>query len=197
MGRQFAQPIVVAVLAALLGYTWAQGPTVRGADDDKKDPSFPVAVVDFAKVMNGYKRLTERKDEIVRELEASQEKAKTLLAEAKRLQEEAKRHKEGSPDHQRISDELKSKAKAFDNFRREQQQAALEKHSKIMLWGYERVIEQIQQYADAHHIKLVMHSSPIPGDEKTPQEIYTGISNRKVLYQNALDITEEILQALN
>lgn len=195
MGRQVASPIVVAVLAALLGYTWAQGPGLRGADD-AKPPNFPVAVVDMGKVFNGFKQLSERKEELQRQNQKVEEQIKTRVEELTQLQEEAKGHKEGSPEHKRIVKEFQTKNRDFEIFRREQQRIVLEAQTKMLLWAYEKVAEQVQQYADDRGIKLVLTYNEIPREGKNPQEIINGL-NRAVVYQNALDITEEILQAMN
>jgi Skp family chaperone for outer membrane proteins len=196
MTQRLSNPIVVAILAGLLGYTWAQGQALRGADNEQQPPAFPVAVVDMARVLNGYKQLTERKEEQQKLFQKAEESAKQRVEEAKRLQEELKAAKEGSAEHKRLFEELQAKSKEFQQFRGQQQQALVEAQSKMLLWAYERVVEQVQQYADAHQIKLVMQINPIPVEGKPPQEIIAGI-NRQVIYQNSLDITDEILQALN
>jgi Skp family chaperone for outer membrane proteins len=195
MRHQVTSPIVVAVLAALLGYSWAQSSGVHGADESRTT-GFPVAVVDISKVFSGFRRLTERKEEHQRQLQRAEEAAKSRVEEIKQLQGELKTHKEGSAEHNRISEELKTKAQSFEVYRREIQQTFTESQSKIMLWAYERVVEQVQQYADGRGIKLVIQFNPIPGEGKSPQEIVGGL-NRQVIYQNALDITDDILQALN
>lgn len=195
MARHVSQPIVVAVLAALLGYSWAQGPTLRGADDAKNAP-FPVAVVDINKVMNGYKRLAERREELVRDFQVNEETVKSRVAEMQSLAEEVKRMKDGSEDQKKAFQELQTKQKAFEQFRRELQQSVAEKQSKLMLWAYGKIVDQIQQYADARSIKLVVQYHSVPTEDKTAQEIMSALQ-RQVIYQNALDITDEILQGLN
>ncbi|MFN0051320.1 MAG: OmpH family outer membrane protein [Planctomycetales bacterium] len=195
MKRQVASPIVIALLATLLGYSWGQKPALRGADDPRA-AEFPVAVVDMGKVLQGYKGLTEKKEELQRDYQKIEETVKERFEDIKRLQEEAKSLKPGTPDHKRATEELNGKAQKFEAYRREQQQAFVEAQSKMALWAYERVVEQVQQFADARGIKLVLHANPVPVEGKNPQEILAGLS-RQVVYQNTLDITEEILQALN
>lgn len=195
MTQRLSNPIVVAILAGLLGYTWAHGPALRGADTDQP-PAFPVAVVDMAKVLNGYKQLNERKEEQQKLFQKAEESARGRVEEGKRLEEELKAAKPGSAEHKRLFEELQGKLKEFEQFRRQQQQALMESQAKMLLWAYERVVEQVQQYSDAHQIKLVIQLNPIPVEGKPPQEIIAGM-NRQVIYQNTLDITDEILQALN
>jgi Skp family chaperone for outer membrane proteins len=196
MAQRYSNPIVVAILAALLGYTWAQqAPGLRGADTNQPE-RFPVAVVDMARVLNSYKQLTERKEEQQREFQKAEEAAKLKVEEGRRLQEELKGVKEGSGEHKRIVAELQARTRDFEQFRRQQQHSLLEGQAKALLWAYERVLEQVQQHADAHGIKLVIQLNPVPVEGKPPQEIIGGL-NRQVIYQNALDITDEIIQALN
>lgn len=195
MTQRLSNPIVVAILAGLLGYTWAHGPALRGADQDQP-AAFPVAVVDMAKVLNGYKPLNERKEEQQKLFQKAEEAAKGRVDEVKRLEEELKGIKPGSAEHKRLFEEMQAKVRDFEGFRRQQQLTLMEGQAKTLLWAYERVVEQIQQYADAHQIKLVIQINPIPVEGKPPQEIIAGL-NRQVIYQNTLDITEEIIQALN
>lgn len=195
MTQRLSNPIVVAILAGLLGYTWAHGPALRGADNEQP-PAFPVAVVDMAKVLNGYKQLNERKEEQQKLFQKAEESARARVEEGKQLEAELKAAKPGSAEHKRLFEELQGKTRDFQQFRQQQQQALMDAQAKMLLWAYERVVEQVQQYADAHQIKLVMQVNPIPVEGRPPQEIVAGI-NRQVIYQNALDITDEILQALN
>lgn len=201
MRRVSSSPVVIAVLASLLGYSWAQAPGLRGADEPAKPdagakPDFPVAVVDLSRVFNGYKQLAERKEEQQRQFLKADESMKARVEELKRLQEEAKAFKEGSADQKRAGEELQAKAREFEAYRREQQKALIEAQSKLVLWAYERIAEQVQQYADEHGIRLVLQINAIPTEGKNPQEIMTGV-NRQVIYHNTLDITDEILNAVN
>src|SRR5262245_3589538 len=97
MSRQLASPATIAILAALLGYTWAQRPSA-GADAAAPDNGFPVAVVDLAKVFNGYQKLAERREDHQREVQKVEETAKSRFVELNRLKEELKKFKEGSAD---------------------------------------------------------------------------------------------------
>ncbi|MSR60104.1 MAG: OmpH family outer membrane protein [Planctomycetaceae bacterium] len=195
MRRQVSSPIVVAVLAALLGYSWAQRPGLHG-DDEVNAPAFPVAVIDLGKVFKGYKPFAERQAEMQREIQKAEETAKEMVAEARKLQEELKGVKPGSADHKRIADELQARSKEFESFQRGRQQQLLEGQSKLLSDTYDRIVEQVQQYAETRGIKLVVQFQAGPLDAKNPQQTVAQLS-RPIVYHNTLDITDDILQALN
>ncbi|HTI51693.1 MAG TPA: OmpH family outer membrane protein [Planctomycetaceae bacterium] len=195
MRSQTSGSVMAVILAILLGYSWAQGPGLRGAEEPRGG-EFPVALVDLGKVFNKYKVVVERRDELQAKYQQAIESGKSLVTEIQQLQEELKKHKPGTAEHQRIAEQLQAKAKEFEAFRQQEQQKMMQELSGIYLQASERVNQEIQQYAEARGIKLVLRFSSDPIEGKTPQETLANL-NRPVLYHNALDITDEILQALN
>jgi Skp family chaperone for outer membrane proteins len=195
MFRRFNNTCVIAVLAALLGYTWAQRPGA-GDDSEHKAGNLPIRVVDLARVFQAYKPLTDRREEHAREVRKADEEAKGLLADLNRLNEDLKLKKEGSAEHRRLVEEIQKKRREFETFRQQEQQRLIRLESELYAKAYERVVEEIQKYAEAHDLQLVLrhHGGTLEG--KTPQETMAGL-NRLVLYQNALDITDEIVNAMN
>lgn len=195
MHKHVSNPIVVAVLAGLLGYTWAQRPVAEG-DEDDGTPAFPAAVVDLGRIFKGYRQFTEKQAEIQQENQKADETAKSMVAEAQKLQEELKGFKPGSPDHQRIVEELQARNKEFENFKRKFQQKLNEEHTQLLVATYDRVVEHIQQYAEAKGIKLVLKHQAGSPDVKNLQQSVEHLS-RPIVFHNLLDMTDDILQSLN
>jgi Skp family chaperone for outer membrane proteins len=195
MRGQTSGTVTAVILALLLGYTWAQRPGVHGAEETREG-NFPVALVDLGKVFKKYGVVVEQIEQLQAQFQKTEESAKALVVTIQKIQEELKRQKPGTPDHQRLTDELKVKAKEFETFRQQAQQRLTEEQSRIYLKAYGRVSQEIQQYAESRNIKLVVRYNADPIEGKSPQET-AGLLARTVLYQNALDITDDILQALN
>jgi Sec-independent protein translocase protein TatA len=196
MRRFNAWPAAVAVLSGLLGYTWAQSRGIGNGVDEKPDERLPVAVVDMAKVFNGFRGLAERREEYQRHVKDAEESARNRVAEFNRLKEELKNFKEGTADHKRIIEEMQEKNKDFETFRRDQQRTLFEEEARMYLWAHQRAVDEIQKFADARGIRLVIRFSSETAEPKNPQELAARLG-QPVLYQSALDVTEEIIQSLN
>ncbi|MGQ0637560.1 MAG: OmpH family outer membrane protein [Planctomycetaceae bacterium] len=186
---------VAALLAALLGYSWAQR-SGTGDDAERKEAELPIAVVDLARVFQAYKPLTDRREEHAREVRKADEAVKGLMAEVARLNEDLKGVKEGSAEHRRLVEEIQKKRREFETFRQQEQQRLIRLESELFAHAYDRVVEEVQKYADAHNLRLVLRHHGGSLDGKNPQETIAGL-NRLVLYQNALEITDEIISAMN
>jgi Skp family chaperone for outer membrane proteins len=195
MRGQTSGTVIAVILAMLLGYTWAQRPGLHGAEESRTG-EFPVALVDLGKVLNQYKVVVERREELQAQFQKVDESAKSLVAAIQQIQEELKRQKPGTPNHQRLTDELRVKAKEFEEFRQQSQQRLQVEEAKVYAGAYERVSREIQQFAETRNIKLVLRFNIDPIEGKSPNQT-AALLARMVLYQNALDITDDIVQALN
>ena len=195
MDRHMMYAGVSVVLAGLLGFSWARGGGALNADEPKTTER-DIAVVDMNKVFAGHKRLLAKNEELKREAESAQEKAKALIEAARLLQEELKLHKPGTADHIRISKELKEKADAWKKFGEETQKRLTEQITANMLSTYQSINEEIQRIAEARDFRLVINYSSEPVDQKETAKAMQ-IMSRQILYQNGLDITEEVIQAVN
>ena len=211
MDRNTIYAGVSVVLAGLLGFTWAQGRSALSADEPKSVGG-EIAVVDIARVFKGHKRFLARGEEFKREMERAGEDAKTMLDAARQLQEELKRHKPGSAEHGRIQKELQEKAVDLKKFQDDLQKHMIHEQQQISLATYQSIVDEVQRIAESRGFKLVLNFSSEPIDakednaglqDKTMQMIQAQamqtnqVLSRQVLYQNGLDITDDVLQAVN
>lgn len=195
MRQQLIHPAIVALLAGLLGYTWAQRPTA-GDEAGKRPEDLRIGVVDLGKVFLGYQRLGERREEHARETQKVDAALKELFAEIGRLKDDLKRAKEGSAEQRRLVEEAQTKAREFELQRQKEQQRLMLRETEIYAQAYARVVEEIQKIAEARGLRLVLRTQAGPLEGKNPQETLAGL-NRAVLYQESLDITDQVLEAMN
>lgn len=183
------------MLAGLLGFTWAQG---RGAlnADEPKPVAGDLAVVDLAKVFNEHKALQAKIADINREAQRAEEEVKTMAEAVKELETEFKSAKPGSAEQGRIQKEAQEKLAAFNKFRTEKQKQFNEERAQAYLTIYQSVMEEIQRIAENRGFKLVLNFSSEPIDPKDVNKTMQVLS-RQVLYQNGIDITEDVLQVVN
>jgi Skp family chaperone for outer membrane proteins len=195
MDRNMVYAGVSVVLAGLLGFSWAQGRGALNADEPKLLAG-EIAVVDMAKVFDGHKILTAKREQVRREAQDAQEKFNALAQAGTKLQNELKMHKPGSAEHNRIQKELAEKAAELQKYQKETVQKLQQEEAEIYLETYRFVIEEIQRIAEARGLKLVLRYQADNLDAKDPKKLMESL-NRQILYEKGLDITDDVLQAVN
>jgi len=149
------------------------------------------------KLFNAHKGYTGRRDELQKEIADAQQTFNAKAAAIRKLEEDGKAARQGSEEHKRLADEWRAKMKDLETFRREKLQRLAEDEKQLNIKTYHEIVEQIQKYSEAHGLKLVVRFSSDPVDDsKNPQEVL-GLVNQFVVYQAGLDITDEIIAALN
>jgi len=195
MDRNMLYAGFAVVLAGLLGFSWAQGRAVVNADEPRLLAS-EIAVVDMAKVFDGHRSLTDKRAVVRREAQDANDTATAMVQAGKKLQEELKIHKPGSAEHNRIQKELNEKAAALQKFQKETLQKLQQEEAELYIEAYQRVIEEVQRIAEARGLKLVLRYQADNLDAKDPKKLMESL-NRQILYEKGLDITDEVLQAVN
>lgn len=195
MDRNMLYAGVSVVLAGLLGFSWAQGRGAVSADEPRLQAG-EIAVVDMAKVFDGHKSLTDKRAVVRREAQDANDTAAAMLQAGKKLQEELKIHKPGSAEHNRIQKELNEKGAALQKFQKETIQRLQQEEAELYIEAYQRVVEEIQRIAEARGLKLVLRYQADNLDSKDPKKLMESL-NRQILYEKGLDITDEVLQAVN
>jgi Skp family chaperone for outer membrane proteins len=195
MDRNMVYAGVSVVLAGLLGFSWAQG---RGAlvADEPKPMTHDIAVVDMVKIFEKHKGFQERTAEFQRAGKDAQAELQRMAEAGKKLQEDLKLFKPGSSDHSKLQKELAEKAAEIQKFQTEQTARFQKEQTEAIRDTYEQIVREIQRIAEARGLRLVLRFQEENLDTKFPQKVAETV-NRQVLYQNGLDITEEVLQALN
>ncbi len=195
MDRNMVYTGLLVVLAGLLGFSWAQG---RGAliADEPKPMTQDIGVVDMVKVFEKHKAFQTRSEEFRRAGQEYQDALRRMAETGKNLQEDLKRAKPGSSEQARVQQELAEKTAEFQKFQKEQSERLQKEQTEAIKATYQEIMEQVQRIAEARGLRLVLRFQEENLDLKFPQKVAETV-NRQVLYQNGLDITEEVLQGLN
>ena len=195
MDRNLIYAGVSVVLAGLLGFTWAQE---RGAvsADEPRPISQDVAVVDMVKVFENHKGFQKRSEDLKQTVEKAKEKLKKIAEDGQRLKDELARQKAGSAEFVRIQKELNEKAAEFQRVQKEQAEQFQKEQADAINITYKDIVDEIQRVAEKRGLRLVLRSQGEIADATNPQKLAESV-NRQVLYQNGLDITDEVVQAFN
>lgn len=195
MDRNMIYAGTAIALAGLLGFSWGKGGNGLNADDSKPATQ-EIAVVDMNRIFTVHKGLLAKNEELKREAERAQENLKALVDAGSKLKDELNGVKKGSAEFQRIEKELQKKANDWNKLQQETQKKLAEIQAMNFMATYRDVNDEVQRIAEARGFRLVLNFSAESVDQKDPQK-WQIIASRQVLYQNGLDITDDVINALN
>jgi Skp family chaperone for outer membrane proteins len=158
-------------------------------------PATRVAIVDMARIFKTSKAFEGARDKLKEKISESEEVAKKMLQEITDLAQKLKTPGLDPDTKKDLTTEVTAKSKEFEEFKKVKQKEFLTAESKIYLTIYNMVIKEIGDYADAHKIDLVMRYSSEALDDSDAQLLLQGM-NRQVVFQNKLDITDDIIDLL-
>jgi Skp family chaperone for outer membrane proteins len=154
-----------------------------------------IALVDMAKVFKTSRMFETKRDALKREISESEDSAKSMVAVLQQLKMKYDTLEKGTEERDELEKQLKAKSAEFEKYRRDVSAKFLKKESKIYLEVYEAATAEVSNHARAHDIDLVIRFTSDPLDEEDPQKLLQGM-NRQVIYDNGLDITDEIIAAM-
>ena len=197
MDRNLIYAGTSVVLAGLLGFSWGRGGNGLRADDSRPEPH-EIAVVDIQRVLIQHKGLKAKNEELQQEGKRLQEELKALHDVGQQIKQEFDAAKKGSAEQKRLEGEFQKKGQEFAKKQQEAQAYTIETNFSNLLVAYQQVNEEVTRIAEARGFKIVINFSaePVTADQKDPQKRQL-IFNRQVLYQNGLDITDEVIGAFN
>lgn len=167
------------------------------ADPPKGKPVGPtqVALVDMAKIFKSSKMFNDGRLELKQQIDEAEDVAKKLQNEALQLKNKAAQFEKGTEERTELESQLKKKAFEFETFRKSTAEKFLNAESRIYREVYGAVTAEISSYSRTHDIDLVVRFDSSPLKDESPQKMLESM-NRLVIYENGLDITEEIMAAL-
>ena len=196
MTRQLSSSVVVAVLAALLGYSWAQRPSLGGADGSRQ-ASCPVAVVNVEKLFREFQELNRRMAVQRERTTALQNDIKHRKKELEELAEALSRIPDGTGEFERLKRQLEERKTGFETWAKESATDIQRETAENLAWGYNQIQERIKEYTEQRGIKLVSQVNRTRADHKDLKAIMGVMQQPVVAYHAAIDITDDILQMLN
>lgn len=154
-----------------------------------------VALIDMGKIFKISRSFEKKRDSLKAEIEESTTKFKSLQEKLQQLKKEHDSADQGSEEKASLERQLKTKAAEFEKLRGEEQRRFLKAEAQIYLEVYEDICTVTSTYAREHEIDLVIRTNSEPLEKDDPTKMLTGM-NRIVIYENSLDITDEIIAAM-
>lgn len=155
-----------------------------------------LALIDMAKVFKQSKVFESKRDALKQQISEAEEVARTKQAALERLTKNLQDFEKGTEDRAEVERMVKKAKDEFEAYRREEQARFLKAESTIYREIYELATSEVAKYCRDHGIDVVIrfNGDPLPVDK--PQELLQSM-NRQIVYENGLDITDEIILAVN
>jgi len=143
------------------------------------------------------RQLREAVNQAREEAKALQEKLQLRQAEIETVANQIRKTEPNTPDFQRLQAQLLKLNGELRQLAESGQQAIQKKETTVYLAFYRTLDDEVAKYAKAKGLKLVLRQQEGSLDEnQTLQEILKSL-NRSIIYQDGLDITDDILKALD
>lgn len=184
--KNLLSSVVCVVAVACLA-----GPIAQAADP------FPIAILNMDRVFKTHQPLLDQLAPIQEETKKLQETAQLRQVEIETVANQVRKAEPGSPEFQRLQAQLVKLNHELRQFAESGQQTVQKKESAVYLAFYRTLDDEVRKYAKAHGLKLVLRQQNSSLDENQPLAEILKSLNRSIIYEDGLDITEEILKALD
>lgn len=186
--------LFLGLLVLILG----GGATGRNATADPKPTSVAptrIALIDMARVFKASEVFAQKREMLTQDIKDSEETAKRLLAELNQMKQALDARDQDAEERIALKKQVEEATAHWDSYRLAARKRLFQTESEIYVEVYELTSAEVSKYAQQHGIDLVIRYSSEPIKEDHPQKIMEGLS-RQVVYQNELDITEAIIEAM-
>jgi len=156
----------------------------------------PIALVNVDRILKSFKPLQEKLDPIKAEAKELDGTLQVRQAEIETVGSHLRAAQPGSPDQQRLQRQLVKLQNDLQQFIATERQKLNSKEVTIYVGLFRQIDAEISKYAKAHALKLVIRQHESSYDEGQPLPEILKALNRGILYEDNLDITDEILKAL-
>ncbi len=174
----------------------ATGSTAQQSVNDGKSEKTKIAVVDLNLVLNKSKSLQQSLNKLKHNVSEGEEAGKKKVAEIQQLTQKLMGLDKGSEEYKDLEFRLQRKTKEFEEFRQEGIRRFSKEESEAYLRAYRIAAKEIANYAQAHKIDLVTRFHRNNFEDSNPATVLPTLNGMQVLYENNLDITDEIISVM-
>ena len=159
------------------------------------DP-LPIALVNVDRILRDYKPLNEKLAPLKAEAKEFEAALQVRQAELETVGNQIRQVQPGSPDHQRLQIQAVKMQNDLQRFIATSRNELQSKEATVYLAFYRHLDSEIAKYAKANNLKLVIrqHQTSFEDGQSLPD--VAKALNRAILYEDGLDITDQILEAL-
>ena len=155
----------------------------------------PIALVNVDKFFKSYQPFQDKLTPIKEALQEMEKKAQLRQIELETVVTQL-RQAQGTPDAPRLQQQAAKLQQELQQFVAKERGELQKREVALLLEYYLQMDEEIKKYAKAKGIKLVIRQQDGSLDANQPPAEILKSLNRGILYEDGLDITDEILKAM-
>ena len=187
-------------LAALAASVLAVGLTASTALAQQAAPpqaSGGIALLDVSRVFKEHARFNAEMNGMKAEVQAAEAAMKKKADELQQRVEQLKELTPGSPDYKQLEEYVANERAKIQVNVQLQRKEFLQKEAKIYHMVYREVQQEVEYFANRYGISAVLRFSNDRANVEQPDEVLRDINKSVVWFAPHLDITNDILRALN
>jgi Skp family chaperone for outer membrane proteins len=166
------------------------------ADTALPDDKLPIALVNVDRILKSHKPLLVKLDPLKAEGKELEAALQVRQAEIETVAGQFRRAQPGSPEQQRLQGQLGKLQADLQQFVVSERQQLQKKEVTVYLAFFRRLDAEVNKYAKEHGLKLVLRQYDTSFDDGQSVPDVMKALNRTILFEQDLDITDEILKAL-
>jgi Skp family chaperone for outer membrane proteins len=178
---------LLAILTAIL----AASPSAPAQD------ALPIALVNMDRVFKTHQPLLDKLAPIKVGVQDLEKKAQLRQIELETVVTQLRKAQPGTPESLRLQQQAAKLQTEMQQFVAKERDELQKREAAVFLEMYRQLEDEVKKYAKANGIKLVIRQQDGSLDDKQPLQEILKTLNRGIIYEEGLDITDEILKALD
>lgn len=189
---------VLLLIAAVAADPWNR--LLRtSADEGAEPPAAPatrVALLDLARIFKEHEGFKRKSDALRQEVEQAEGQLKARKAELQANADSLAALPKESNQAKKLEEQIAHDTAELTAHVNERKKRFFQTEAAIYSECYREIMAEVERYAKQRGINLVMRFNRDPHDPADPQSVQKEL-NKAILYQDGIDITDEILQSVN
>lgn len=157
----------------------------------------PIALVNVDRILKAHKPLVAQVDPLKAEAKELEAAVQVRQAEIETAVSQFRRTQPGTAENQRLQAQIGKLQTDMQQFVVTERQQLQQKEVKVYLAFFRQLDAEVAKYAKAHGLKLVLRQYETSLDEGQSLPEVMKALNRTILFEEGLDVTDEILKALD
>jgi Skp family chaperone for outer membrane proteins len=161
-----------------------------------QDP-LPIALVNMDRIFKDHKPFQDKLVPIKEGVQELDKNAQLRQIELETVVTQLRKAQPGSPEGQRLQQQAVKLQTEMQQFIAKERESLQKREATAHLDLYRQVEEEVKKYSKAKGIKLVIRQQETSLDDNQPLPEILKALNRGIVYEDGLDITDDILKALD
>ena len=170
--------------------------TTISAQDKPAENPFPIGLVNIDKIVQQYKAFQKQVATLQEEGKELQSSATLKQSELQAVGNDLQKTMQGSPEFQKLQNQFGRLQRELQTFVQEGQQKYRDKELKLSLSLHRELDQVLKPYCKAKGLQLVVRTNNNSLDENQNSQQILQTLSRGVLYEDGLDITDDVLKLL-